>query len=133
MVPPRTGRRRLWIITRQFAAWSRHTDAEIAAQAAPQTNARVSEIGLDATRRIRAAYNAGDYAGALNGLDARTRVAPGQGADLMMMRGWSYYHLTRYEEAADCSRLSPQAATMKPFRRSKSRRRGVGVFEVRIN
>jgi cellulose synthase operon protein C len=76
------------------------TDAEIAAQAAPQTNARVSEIGLEIlTQRIRAAYNAGDYAGALNGLDARTRVAPEQ-IDLMMMRGWSYYHLTRYEEAA---------------------------------
>jgi cellulose synthase operon protein C len=73
--------------------------AEIAASAAPQTDARVSEIGLAIlTQRIRAAYNAGNYSDALIGLDARARIAPEQ-TDLMMLRGWSYYHLLRYEEA----------------------------------
>ena len=32
------------------------------------------------------------------GLDARARIAPEQ-TDLMILRGWSYYHLLRYEEA----------------------------------
>jgi len=74
-------------------------DADIAASAAPQTDARVSEIGLAIlTQRIRAAYNAGNYSDALIGLDARARLAPEQ-TDLMMLRGWSYYHLLRYEEA----------------------------------
>ena len=73
--------------------------AEISASAAPQTDAHVSEIGLAIlTQRIRAAYNAGNYSDALIGLDARARIAPEQ-TDLMMLRGWSYYHLLRYEEA----------------------------------
>jgi hypothetical protein len=76
------------------------TDADIAASAAPQTDARVSEVGLAIlTQRIRAAYNASNYSDALIGLDARARIAPEQ-TDLMMLRGWSYYHLLRYEEAA---------------------------------
>jgi hypothetical protein len=75
-------------------------DADIAASAAPQTDARVSEIGLAIlTQRIRAAYNAGNYSDALIGFDARARIAPEE-TDLMMLRGWSYYHLMRYEEAA---------------------------------
>ena len=74
--------------------------AEIAASAAPQTDARVSEISVEIiTQRIRAAYDSGNYSDALIGLDARARMAPEQ-TDLMMLRGWSYYHLLRYEEAA---------------------------------
>jgi cellulose synthase operon protein C len=75
-------------------------DADIAASAAPQTDARVSEISLTIlTQRIRGAYNAGNYSDALIGLDARARIAPEE-TDLMILRGWSYYHLLRYEEAA---------------------------------
>jgi cellulose synthase operon protein C len=75
-------------------------DADIAISAAPQTNARVSEISLAIlTQRIRTAYAAGNYADALVGLGARTRFAP-ETTDLMMLRGWSYFHLLRYEEAA---------------------------------
>lgn len=75
-------------------------EADIAASAAPQSNTRVGELSLAIlTQRIRAAYNAGNYTEALIGLDARARIAPEQ-IDLMMLRGWSYYHLLRYEEAA---------------------------------
>jgi tetratricopeptide (TPR) repeat protein len=74
--------------------------AEIAASAAPQTDKRISEISVEIiTQRIHAAYNSGNYSDALIGLDARARIAPEQ-TDLMILRGWSYYHLLRYEEAA---------------------------------
>jgi cellulose synthase operon protein C len=74
--------------------------AEIAASAAPQTDKRISEISVEMiTQRIHAAYNSGNYSDALIGLDARARIAPEQ-TDLMILRGWSYYHLLRYEEAA---------------------------------
>jgi cellulose synthase operon protein C len=73
--------------------------AEIAASAAPQTDKHISEIGVEIiTQRIHAAYNSGNYSDALIGLDARARIAPEQ-TDLMILRGWSYYHLLRYEEA----------------------------------
>jgi hypothetical protein len=73
--------------------------AEIAASAAPQTDKRISEISVEIiTQRIHAAYNSGNYSDALIGLDARARIAPEQ-TDLMILRGWSYYHLLRYEEA----------------------------------
>jgi hypothetical protein len=76
------------------------SDADIAASASPQTNRRVQEMGLAIlTQRIRAAYTAGNYADALIDLDVRARAAPEQ-TDLMMLRGWSYYHLQRFDEAA---------------------------------
>jgi cellulose synthase operon protein C len=75
-------------------------EADTAASAAPQTDERVSQIRLAIlAQRIQAAYNAGDYAGALIDLDARARVAP-ELTYMMGLRGWSYYHLQRYEEAA---------------------------------
>jgi len=75
-------------------------DAEVAASAAPQTEARASQVSLDIlTQRIGAAFRAGNYAEALTALDARARITP-ETTDLMMMRGWSYYHLHRYDEAA---------------------------------
>jgi tetratricopeptide (TPR) repeat protein len=75
------------------------TEADTAASAAPQTNERVSEIRLAVLgQRIQAAYNAGDYTDALIDLDSRARLAP-ELTYLMSLRGWSYYHLERYEEA----------------------------------
>jgi cellulose synthase operon protein C len=74
-------------------------EAGVAASAAPQTKERMSEISLAmANQRILAAYNAGNYADTLNDLDARARLAP-EPTDLMILRGWSYFHLQRYEEA----------------------------------
>jgi cellulose synthase operon protein C len=74
-------------------------EADVASRAAPQTSARVGEIRLAIlTQRIRTAYGAGAYADALAGLDIRAGLANEQ-IDLMVLRGWSYYHLQRYEEA----------------------------------
>jgi cellulose synthase operon protein C len=73
--------------------------ADIAASAAPKTDERVSQIRLAVlTQQIQAAYNAGDYSDALIDLDARARLAPEE-AGMMSLRGWSYFHLQRYEEA----------------------------------
>jgi cellulose synthase operon protein C len=73
--------------------------ADIAASAAPQTDERVSQIRLAVlTQQIQAAYNAGDYSDALIDLDARARLAPEE-TGMMSLRGWSYFHLQRYEEA----------------------------------
>ena len=75
-------------------------EAEVAATAAPQSNARVGDLRLAiVTQRIFNENRIGDYAGALNDLDTRARMAP-ESMDLMMVRGWCYFHLQRYEEAA---------------------------------
>jgi cellulose synthase operon protein C len=74
-------------------------EADVASQAAPQTSVRVNEIRLAIlTQRIRAAYSAGAYADVLASLDVRAGLANEQ-IDLMVLRGWSYYHLQRYQEA----------------------------------
>ena len=75
-------------------------DASAASSQSPQNGARGGELRVDIlTQRIRAAYEFGHYDEALIGLDARSRLAPEE-TDLMMLRGWSYYHLHRYRESA---------------------------------
>jgi tetratricopeptide (TPR) repeat protein len=74
-------------------------DAEVAGSAARQPDARVRDLRLAlVTQRITEAYNAGSYADALIYLDARARMQP-EPVNLMKLRGWSYFHLRRYEEA----------------------------------
>jgi cellulose synthase operon protein C len=74
-------------------------DANVASSQAPQSGERTGELRLAIlTQRIRAAYEAARYDEALIGLDARARLAPEQ-TDLMSLRGWCYYHLSRYREA----------------------------------
>jgi hypothetical protein len=68
------------------------TQAPLPGGQARQLNTAIS------TQRIIADYQAGRYSEALIGLDARSGVAPEQ-TDLLMVRGWSYYHLLRYREA----------------------------------
>ena len=84
-----------WVRSRQ-----EQLEADVASAAAPQNNERVGEIRLAIlTQRIRAAYSAGAYADVIASLDVRAGLANEQ-IDLMVLRGWSYYHLQRYEEAA---------------------------------
>lgn len=51
------------------------------------------------SERFYAQYDAKDYNGALVTLSARARYAP-ETTDLMLMRGWSYFNLGRYEDAS---------------------------------
>jgi cellulose synthase operon protein C len=74
-------------------------EADSAASMAPQTPARASQISLAIlVQRIQADYTSGNYADALIDLDARARLGP-EPTYLMILRGWSYFHLQRYEEA----------------------------------
>jgi tetratricopeptide (TPR) repeat protein len=73
--------------------------AAIAASAAPQDTQR--NVAMQAeilTQRALGAYGDGRYVEVLFFLDERSRIAPEQN-DLLMIRGWSYFHLHRLPEA----------------------------------
>lgn len=73
--------------------------AAVAASAAPQSNKRATELQTAIiTQRALAAYTANRWTEAVQLLDMRSQIAPEQ-QDLMMVRGWSYYHLGRMREA----------------------------------
>lgn len=73
--------------------------AALAAVQARQPTARIGELDTGIlAQRIIAAYDAGRYTEALIDLDARARITP-ELIDLKTLRGWSYYHLTRYQDA----------------------------------
>jgi cellulose synthase operon protein C len=73
--------------------------ADNAAALAPQSDVRSRDLRLSIlTERIRKAYDGGHYDEALVALDSRAALAA-ESVDLMTLRGWSYYHLQRYEEA----------------------------------
>lgn len=73
--------------------------AALAINQAPQTPERNAELqtAILADQAI-AAFDAGQYARALNALDRRARIAP-ERIDLMVLRGWSYHKLGRFDEA----------------------------------
>ena len=72
--------------------------AASAAQTA-QTVPRAIELKQEIlTQRAIGSYNDGRYIETLLMLDERSRIAPEQN-DLMMMRGWSYFHLRRFNDA----------------------------------
>ena len=74
-------------------------EAAIAATAAPLSKGNAIELEIAIlTRKATGAYDVGDYAMALNLLDARARLAPERN-DLLTLRAWSYYHLRRFSEA----------------------------------
>jgi cellulose synthase operon protein C len=74
-------------------------EADNAATLAPQSRAHNQQLRLSIlTERIRQEYDAGRYRETIIDLDARTAMAPDT-VDLMTVRGWSYYHLDRYDEA----------------------------------
>ncbi len=75
------------------------SEAAVAAAAAPLTDRRAIELEVSIlTERAINAYDLGDYARALDAMDARARYAPERN-DLLTLRAWSYFHLKRYGEA----------------------------------
>lgn len=75
------------------------SEAAVAAAQAPQTGARSVELGASIlTQRALAAYRDGRYVETLLALSERARLVPEQN-DLMLIRGWSYYKLGRYDDA----------------------------------
>ncbi|MGO4406985.1 hypothetical protein AB4Z10_22320 [Bosea sp. RAF48] len=76
------------------------TEASVAAGSAALPPARRNELSaLLMSERFFAQYDAKDYNGALVTLSARARYAP-ETTDLMLMRGWSYFNLGRYDDAS---------------------------------
>jgi cellulose synthase operon protein C len=74
-------------------------EADNAARLAVPRDGRGQQLRISILReRILQAYAAGRYRDTINGLDTMSAMAP-ESVDLMTARGWSYYHLQRYEEA----------------------------------
>jgi len=75
------------------------SEAAVAAAQAPQTGERRIELSASILgQRALAAYRDGRYVEAILALSERARIVPEQ-TDLMLIRGWSYYKLGRYEDA----------------------------------
>lgn len=75
-------------------------EASVAAASAALPPARRRELqSLLLSERFYAQYDAKDYNGALITLGERARHAS-ESTDLMLMRGWSYFNLGRYDDAA---------------------------------
>jgi tetratricopeptide (TPR) repeat protein len=75
------------------------TEATVAAGATNLPPARRRELATQLlSERFYAQYDAKDFNGALVTLSERKRYAP-ETTDLMLMRGWSYYNLGRYDDA----------------------------------
>jgi tetratricopeptide (TPR) repeat protein len=75
------------------------SEAAVAAAQAPQTGERRVELGSSIlTQRALAAYRDGRYVETLLALSERARLVPEQN-DLMLIRGWSYFKLGRYNDA----------------------------------
>ncbi|MGO4675059.1 hypothetical protein AB4Z40_19375 [Bosea sp. 2YAB26] len=70
-----------------------------AAQTNPAPAQRRELSALLLSERFYAQYDHKDFNGALVTLSERARLAP-ETTDLMMMRGWSYFHLGRYTDAS---------------------------------
>ncbi|UZF90391.1 tetratricopeptide repeat protein [Bosea sp. NBC_00550] len=75
------------------------TEASAAASSAALPVARRNELSaLLLSERFYAQYDAKDFNGALVTLSGRARYAP-ETTDLMLMRGWSYFNLGRFDDA----------------------------------
>ncbi len=75
------------------------SEAAVAAAQAPQTGERRVELGASIlTQRALAAYRDGRYTETLLALSERARLVPEQN-DLMLIRGWSYFRMGRYNDA----------------------------------
>jgi len=84
------------------------SEAAIAAAEAPQTRERRVELGASIlTQRALAAYRDGRYVETLLALSERARIVPEQN-DLLLIRGWSYLKLGRYEDAEKVFRAVQQ-------------------------
>ncbi|WP_134499411.1 tetratricopeptide repeat protein [Microvirga pakistanensis] len=75
------------------------SEAAVAAAQAPQTGPRRVELSASILgQRALAAYRDGRYVEAILALSERARIVPEQ-TDLMLIRGWSYFKLGRYNDA----------------------------------
>lgn len=75
-------------------------EASAAASQANVSQARRDELSaVLLSERFYAQYDARDFTGALVSLNERARFAP-ETTDLMLMRGWSYFNLGRYDDAS---------------------------------
>ncbi|WP_414472231.1 tetratricopeptide repeat protein [Microvirga sp. M2] len=75
------------------------SEAAVAAAQAPQTGERRVELSASILgQRALAAYRDGRYVETILALSERARIVPEQ-TDLMLIRGWSYYKLGRYQDA----------------------------------
>jgi tetratricopeptide (TPR) repeat protein len=84
------------------------SEAAIAAADAPQTRERRVELGASIlTQRALAAYRDGRYVETLLALSERARIVPEQN-DLLLIRGWSYLKLGRYDDAEKVFRAVQQ-------------------------
>jgi len=84
------------------------SEAAIAAAEAPQTSERQVELGASIlTQRALAAYRDGRYVETLIALSERARLVPEQN-DLLLIRGWSYFKLGRYNDAEKVFRAVQQ-------------------------
>ncbi|WP_262270361.1 tetratricopeptide repeat protein [Microvirga yunnanensis] len=84
------------------------SEAAIAAAEAPQTRERRAELGASIlTQRALAAYRDGRYVETLLALSERARIVPEQN-DLLLIRGWSYLKLGRYDDAEKVFRAVQQ-------------------------
>lgn len=84
------------------------SEAAIAAAEAPQTRERRVELGASIlTQRALAAYRDGRYVETLLALSERARIVPEQN-DLLLIRGWSYLKLGRYDDAEKIFRAVQQ-------------------------
>ncbi len=84
------------------------SEAAIAAAEAPQTRERRVELGASIlTQRALAAYRDGRYVETLMALSERARIVPEQN-DLLLIRGWSYVRLGRYNDAEKVFRAVQQ-------------------------
>lgn len=76
------------------------TEAGAAASSADLPPARRKELSaLLLSERFYAQYDNRDFNGALVTLSERARYAP-ETTDLMLMRGWSYFNLGRFDDAS---------------------------------
>ncbi len=94
--------------TRQQAAYGKTlaylrkdltADASVAATDAPQSRQRNAEVGaVILEQRALAAFRDGRYVESILALEDRTRLAPEQN-DVLVLRGYSYLRLGRYDDA----------------------------------
>jgi tetratricopeptide (TPR) repeat protein len=83
--------------------------ASVAATDAPQSRQRNAEVGaVILEQRALAAFRDGRYVEAIFALEDRTRLAPEQN-DLLLMRGYSYLRLGRFDDATRTFRAVQRA------------------------
>nr|WP_246215929.1 tetratricopeptide repeat protein [Microvirga makkahensis] len=88
-------------------------EAAVAAAQTPQTGGRRIELSASILgQRALAAYRDGRYVEAILALSERARIVPEQ-TDLMLIRGWSYYRLGRYDDAEKIFRAVQRTGSSK--------------------